>query len=536
MELTSDLINKRYKIYISKSSKEVELMEQVVMNILDRNYDLLYDYFCNVLDRQEEYKVLRARRCQVLFQIFLPIILKNEPNIQIHGTFLSSHAVAKYKDGMLQSSVLILDDIVIHGRGLQELYEDLDAKYEHDNIHLYVHKIDRNADVLTDKLKEKLKVDSKIFDWEWRELSTQLVNAIQATVTPYVSFIETYVSSQNIALERIEDGFEICDNTNEDQKRVGTKAYVFFEKEMLPRIIQNGGYDACVRYYENKRMKKAVYVPYVFMKSLSKNDINFFCTTFAEKLVCKCNALRQELLIEQDSDLKLMYKAYLVNVLLNRIYGLYLNEKYQGVFDFSTGEWSTLAMCFGNAVAEDIEGLVYDDIRSLMTLEFCKEQYDIESREDSVLVKGLKEALKEEKENEILPLYFCYNRQLDEESVRRREKRRKGLSIKTFYSKLGSDIHRASRLQLKCWDAGTAACDTFVTNNVLVSLYARAGEQSFRYIIDKIEELRGSTDIILNYDDERRKPDEEKLENRLIRQFLSDNKPLYEWKIPKIYF
>lgn len=508
----------------------VEHMEQVVMAIMDRNYDLLYDYFCAVLESNEDYKILRARRCQVLFQIFVPIILKNEPDIIIKGTFISSHAIAKCKEHLLHSSVLILDDILIHGRGLQELYEELDAKYENDNIQIYVHKMDRNADSMKEKLREKLKYDSLIYAWEWRELSTQLVNVIQATVTPYVSFVETYAGSRMIDLEKAESDFIVYDNSNEDQKRVGTTAYVLFEKEALPCIIYNGGYDACVRYYENNKMQKAVYAPYVFLKVLSRSDIRLFCTAFAEHLGNKFNALRSELLTEYNNDLGLKYKAYLINVLLNRIYELYLNDKYQGLFDFSIAEWSTLAMCFGIDVTNDIERITYDDVRSLMELEFCRTQYDAESLEDPELINGLEQVTREKAEDERLPLYFYHNRQLDEESARRKEKRKKGLSVKTFYCKLGVDVHKASKLQLNSWDAGIAACDVFLVNNELVSLYVKAGEQSFRYIVDKLEKLGENANELSECHSE------ETLENRLIKQFLKDNNEyLCEWKVPKIH-
>lgn len=535
MKLTSELIERKYRKYVIDYAEQIDYIEQVIMSILDRNYDLLYDYFCNALEREEEYKILRARRCQVLFLIFLSIIFKNEPDIQIHGIFISNHAIAKYKEDILKSSAVILDDIVIHGRGLQELYEEVDEEFRNDNIHVYVHKVSRNADAMADKLKKKLESDSRIFDWEWRELSTQLVNVIQATAAPYVSFVEAYISTRNIDPEKMNNRFIIYDNTNNDQKRVGAKAYVFFEKDVLPSVIQSGGYDACIRCYESKKMKKVVYMPYVFMKAFSRDDIRFFCTEFSKNLKNKQEALKEEVLKEQDNDLNLRYRAYLVNVLLNRIYALYIDNKYNGMFDFSTGEWSTLAMCFGDAVANDIEELKYDDIRDFMDLEFDQTQRDEELEVDQILVSGLEEAWEDKKLDETLPLYFYFNRQLDEDSVRRGEKRKEGLSIKTFYNKLNDDIHRVSSLQLKSWDSGIAACDIFVINNKVVSLYARAGEQSFRYISDNADKLEEMGDIVENIS-KQGDGEGQSMEDKLFGQFLLENgENLDEWKVPKIY-
>lgn len=536
MELTPDMI-RQYKNPSAELAGKIRYMEKRLKVILDRNYDFLYDYFCNALDCEVKYKIFRARRCQVLFQLFLPIILLNEQNIQIRGIFISDHAIAKYKADILKTPAVILDDVVIHGRGLQELYEELDPKYAYTNILIYVHKVARTADAMSEKLKKRLQCDSEVFDWEWRELSTQLVNAIHATVTPYVSFVEAYISAQKFDREKLKDAFIIYGNTNDDQERMGTEAYVIFERDALPRIIQNGGYDACVRYYENERLVKTVSVPYVFMKSLSGNDMSAFCAEFAARLGDKHDALREELSVKTDDNLKLQYKAFLINALMNRFYGLYLDDKYPGLFDFSKADWFTLAMCFGNAVAEDMESLTFSDVSGMMELEFCRTQCDTECEEDSrQLVEGLERAIEAEgDENEVLPLYFYFNRQLDEESVRKKEKREKGLPIETFYNKLGGDKHTTSRLQLRSWDAGTAACDLFVINCSSVALYARAGEQSFRYIVKKLEGLRDGDSSVSEGDGENGQNGEQKLDQELLNRFLADNrKSLCEWRVPTI--
>lgn len=510
--------------------EQVCFMEQVAKDILDRNYDLMYDYFCNVLERGEKYKILRARRCQVLFQIFLPIILKNEPEIQIHGEFISSHAIAKYKREIQASSALLLDDIVIHGRGIQELYEELDRDYQNDHIWVYVHKVARNADAMKESFKRKLQTDSKVFDWEWRELSTQLVSVIQAVVRAYVSYVETYVCSQDLDIGRLKNDFTISNNTNGDQKLVGTESFVLFEKAPLPLIIQNGGYDACIRYYKNEKLGRYVLAPYVFVKTISDDDIEAFCSKFAETLSDRYSALIQELQLAGNTDLELKYKTYFINVLLARIYTLHLGHQYGNLFDFSQPEWSTLAMCFGNAVAEDIDSLVYDDICGLLEWKFCQAEYDA-GAEDGDLMEQLVNALDCETENEILPRYFYMNREMDEENVRKKTQRRQGLSVQTFYRSLGYDVHVASKMQLSSWDTGRAACDLVVVDHRLVSSYARAGEQSFRYIVEKCKER---TKCRADQDAER----SGKLEtDQLVDRFLEAHSGcLCEWGIPEINY
>lgn len=512
----------KFRKHSAISPRQVCVMEKIARELLDENYDLLYDYFCTVLDSEEEYKILRARRCEVLFQIFVPIILKNEQKIEIHGEFLSSHAIVKYKEKIGASSALILDDIVIHGRGIQDLYEELDPDYQSDKIRVYVHKVARNADAMKDSFKRRMFFDSKVFDWEWRELSTQLVNVIQATATPYVSYVETYVNIQDIDMSKLENDFIVCDNTNQDQKFTGTESFVFFEKRTLPRIIQNGSYDACVRYYKNEKMEKGVLAPYVFMKPISDSDIDTFFYICAEDLSEKYNALKQELQSERKNDLDLKYKAYLLNVLLNQIYTLYLGHKYGDLFDFSHAEWFTLAMCFGNDVADDIENLLYNDICGLLDQEVCRMEYQVHD-EETDLIAQLDKAKTDATEDEILPLYFYLSREIDEMGVQNKEQRKQGLSVQTFYQKLGQDIHRSSKLQLSSWDAGTAACDLIVLNNRFVAAYVKAGEQSFRYIVRKCNER------VQHISEQRNR---ETVADQLVDQFLEAHGAcLCEWGI-----
>lgn len=518
-----------YREYAQNYMNQIQYQEMVAKDILDRNYDLLYDFFCNILERKEEYKILKARRCQVLFQIFVPIILKNEPRICVRGKFISDHAIAKYRDEILVSSAVILDDILIHGRGLQELYDELDASYKNENIHVYVHKMSREADSMDQKLKVKVETDSVIFDWEWRELSTQLVNVIQATATPYVSTIGTYISKNRLNLDLAKEFFEIHDNANRDHKRGGTEAIVLFEKEPLPAIFQAWGYDACIRCYANERMIKTAYVSYVFFKPCSSIDIDNFCGHMEVCLKDKYDVLRKELLLETDSKEKLKYKAYLVNIILNRMYGLYLEQKYPGIFDFSFPNMPSAATCVGTAVACDIEKLQYEDIRSLLGTDLGKEQCTMQNMEDAELLVGLQQAVACEEEDKILQLYFYYNRQLDEKSAKEKERRRKGLSTKAFFENLNAELHQKSSMQLKSWDSGIAACDKVITADWVVYSCVKAGEQSFRYIVESLKE-HGVEEAERNLQTQK-----ENLKQRMLREFMENNSSrLCEWNVPLI--
>ena len=537
MELLGNWAKEWYARYLTEFKEQIRYQEQKAKYILDRNYDLLYDYFCNVLERKEKYKIFRARRCQVLFQFFAPIILMNEKDIRICGVFISDHAIVKYREDILNESAVILDDIVIHGRGLQETYRLLDPSYENDRINVYVHKMSRNANSLDYKLKRKVLPDSVVFDWEWRELSVQLVKIIQETATPYVSYVETYISKEGVDSQREREFFFSYNNTDEQQVKEELSSTVLFERDTVPSIISSWSYDACIRCYENKEMNKITYVPHIFAKPVSGIDIERFSDLAARNLDSEFHALKAELKMAQDDCESIKYKAYLMNALLNRIYGLHLNHKYKDLFDLTFSDFPTLSMCFGDAVACDIERLEYNDIVGLMDCDLHGEASDMHIQEDRELLDGLKETLelKDVGEDDVLSLYFCYNRQLDEESAKHNGIRKDGLTTRVFYDRNDDDIHKMSAAQLKYWDGGMAACHKVIKDNKIVYPYVRAGEQSFRYIVELMNEL--GKDNLDNLQQLRNAviDGKETIKGKMIREFLEVNKScLYEWDVPGI--
>lgn len=551
MELTSAWIpkyvdnckNRNYMSVLEYVIPHELSLEDTVRKIMGRNYDLLYSYFYNVLSDDFDYKILRARRCQVLFSIFLQIMLEKEENMEIKGIFLSSHAVPKYKREICESRAVILDDIVIHGRGLQELYEELDPEYSNPNIQVYVHKMDKSANAMSKKFKDKVKCDAKVFDWEWREVSTQMVKVIHASVEPYVSYSPAYSSWDRIDLENInlEVAFDVKNITSRDQKDLGTVAYVLFEKADVPTVIQSYGYDACVRYYINNEMGRAVYVPFVFMKDIADREIKRFCDQMAASIKSDFPALAEELRREQNNDLDLRYKTYLMNVLLNHLYRLHIDEKYSDLLPISKCDLFTLAMCFGNDVADEIAKLTYCDIdESIWTLRLADLRRDdsLLSNEGETeienikLIEGLRAAIRETEEKKALMLYFFYDRQMDEENAKKK-RRGKGLSLKTFYNELSGNIHDASASQLACWDVGAAACDMYVcfdNGARQVCSYIRAGEQSFRYIMEMLPKKNNRIDREALEAFEAFAP-MEKLKDKVIQSFYRANKErLCAWK------
>lgn len=477
-------------LYIDK----IYLLEETAKDILGENYNLVYDFFCDVLEIKKEYKILHARRCQVLFKIFFPIILLNESEeLDIYGEFISDHAIANYKELLLQNSALIVDDILIHGRGLKKLYETIDKQYTHDRLALYVCRKSRNA-VIDSKLQRKIKYSSNAIDLEWRRLSCQFVDLIYSSAAAYISYLGSfYELDKCFKPDDFTSEFDIFEYKDNCRNIQNANAYVLFEKKYIPPIFESLGYDCCLRVYTSKKLSVITYVPYVFIKNLKLRSmqgmIEHVCNAInTRKTAHTIKALQTQ---SADEDMQI-YQMKLFNAFINIVYALHLKKQYNllvnAIFDLGH-----LKLCFGEDIAEELSSLTYEDVQNLLTAHKSTWQYSsCNLTEDKELEYVFDKILPNNIQNDntlskATNEYFYKNGQIDEQNARLGMERKNGLTLGKFYENIHNAKHLVSLAQLECWDSGIASCNVHIFSNI-ISSYAAAGEQSFRYILENYKE------------------------------------------------
>lgn len=484
----------QFKEMICKKEQEMETLECIVMSILDENYHALYGYFCDVLENPAEIKILRARRCQVLFQIFMPIILYREKDsISPKGLFISDNALVKYHDELKCKSWILIDDILIHGRGLQNIYEKLDEKYEKTEPCVFVHFKNKNADLrIFDKCINKT---FEVFEWEWKKLSCQLVNLIYASTSPYISFVGSYIGKNFVFVEeRYKDSFIVTKNANRKQLEYNLQSYVLFEKKGIPKLFKQLGYDSCLRIYLNEELNKVTCIPYVFLRNQSEEIFGKIIDFLRAKI--DGDKLQNTLLelSEKDkygSEEGLAYRFRLLNALLNHIYGIYIWKEYNNLFQPMIFDVGAFSVCYGENIAWEFEKLKYEDISQIGDEVISDLDFNaISVEEDEELLEAWKKSENTGKDlSERCSMYFFMNWNMDEKLAKRKKKRKQGLSNGLFYDTSNNlDRHEMSACQLNCWDSGSASCRIGVKNNIIVP-YLAAGEQSFKYILERFTDI-----------------------------------------------
>lgn len=501
--------------YVKNNVQQICKQVAVAQDILGENYRGVYDFFCDVLEKPVAYKILRARRCQVLFLTFLPIILLEEGDeIEISGEFISDNALIKYKDKMLEKSGIVVDDIVIHGRGLKEIYQLIDENFEYSDIGAFVYAKSRRAK-LYDKLEAKLESYIDAFEQEWRSLSTQFVNLIYACAVPYASYVESsYENNAVFPIEGLDKNFIIINNTNYYQKLQNEASWVLFEKEPVPSIFDKLGYDCCLRVYTSNVMERTTYIPYIFIKNMCFDEMVRIIEEVCSKLPQeKAENIIHDLLEKSDDEERcntVPYKMKLFNTLMNHIYGLYLKNKYAILMKQSNIDVPMLIMCYGEKIAEDFLNLEYQDVLDVLNSVVIS-CVGMNIEEDSELIdilnninfsqsefskcddkRYVKEKIKQLQE------YFYQNGKIDEKLAQRGELRKKGVSLGTFYKIVDpEDAHIVSVSQVSAWDSGIASCNIAFGGDHVILSYIASGEQSFRYVLERHKKLL--SDMIYAY-------------------------------------
>lgn len=523
----SEGIREKYLKYVNENRDRVQKQYRMIEKILDEKFDLVYSFFYEVLEREEKYKVLRARRCQVLFHIFVPLILLNEEDVAIQGTFISDNSMIKFREEILKCPTLIVDDILIHGRGLKTLYESLDPDYSHNNISIFVLYKSKQTTHMKGRLAERLVCGMEVFDWEWRELSCAFVNAIYASASPYISFVSSY-EKEGLLLSESEDELLVYQNDNQFQTEQKEQSSFWFEKKESLAFFNQIGYDSCFRVYENRYLEKITCIPYVFIKNFSIETYRVLFDWVCQRIAPdKIRAVKTELLSHARSDGEIEYQVRLFAALINQIYGLYLQNAYVKLRGLKL-DLATLEVAYGAETARELSQLNLSDVHRVLSDSLPETVVDSAVVEDSELIDIYKDSMRENLL--IFPLYFYQNGRMDEIRARSGLDRKKGLTTDCFYRGiLNVKKHEISKGLLQSWDSGIASCNVRMSDSKqIIAFYSAAGEQSFRYLFEmfseEIEELitsfnsplfnytnpKSSTDLVYECLDKLRKENDEK--------------------------
>lgn len=502
-----DIVAKEFMLSIQKKAESV---------LKDRYYHLFNLYFESIISGKYDYVVLVTRRAYILFEIFLICMMQhgftrdmlNVKIITSDSIFLLGLDDCKYKE----KRYLILDDIIINGRTIKTVYENLKQKLHVKNIKIASMEYCENAKAL-DNLNEYLSDDFKVSEQIWKADSNLLTDLIISSNIGYTAFVPSYIFS-NVDDNEIESLLEKLETNNTLQKvdsRVlsdcGVQSFFYFwnEKEKLEiNIKPEDNIPVCTRLYYNKQDKTFTVIPYVFLDNVLTSECIDYCNYLLRNQGSTLSGCMEQFIKEDENrneKLALLYKyviSYLCKQSFEKFYENYINSKIAQYIHIKT-PYETFDFIGENKWVVNYSG---ENNYAL-----SKRKFEIVDNEDAIFSYGESKQKFSEIANEIktshgsssnmdkIIYYLNYIKTIDDKNAQDypESPRCVGIRVKDIVSALlqndNPDLNTCYELLsiiINLWDEGTAAYNysvlTSKNDGEIISGLLKNGEQIYNKI------------------------------------------------------
>lgn len=267
----------------------------LLRGISEETYTGLRNYVADVYLANYDLKVLMARKFSNLFYAFLPL-LKEENGGRVEYQYqnllkerkeepivISNRALPLLKEDIKSGKfkrILLADDVILHGRTLDEVYSMIESWFGEGGIKEYaidVFAYARSEDKMLHNLKfmEKPKIRHICrTNGECREISNAIVDFFYLMGVAYTSYVPNVrVNSRSSLGEKLCEA--ILKQENQFFKQSGKKtewnsikAYVYIEKNLPDFAISCN-----MRIYEFEECEEFVLIPMVMLKPIEKETL-----------------------------------------------------------------------------------------------------------------------------------------------------------------------------------------------------------------------------------------------------------------------
>lgn len=364
-------------------------------NILDFHYDKMKIFFNKLFLQFEKNQctILVARRCLLLANMFLTEIVNEEgfsekySVVNYNDTICIENKNTKYKNYIINDNglhllenfkndvekVYIVDDVVIHGRHLDEIRKKVKNIIGGKELKVVVYM--ESARTIVEPIDDS---EIVVFDDAWNDFSIKIVDTIATLNIPYVSYVNSWSKLQvaqeefSRILKELKSKFIECDFKDSIEKSDGRISKYFVEKTTCK---SKGILAKCVRVYYNERTQICNLIPYV---ELDYNE------TFVKSILDELNNLLNELNYNSTDDLKRNYAT----CLFSNCYAKYVFDKYLNLGNRTTDNgwredvYNVLPMTFGCKLTELLSD--YSERDQIMAL-FS----DVKNRDNNISVTAL---------------------------------------------------------------------------------------------------------------------------------------------------
>lgn len=467
----------------------IKKIREEIENILQEDFDGIYVFFQNLFKNNYDIIVLMSRRCLVLCQIFMRFFILDDGLENNTTKVVSDQAIPYYMDDLNGNKIVIVDDILIHGRTIRKLYRFIKEKCDGLKPDIFVYMADTDIDCLSDELKRKVQSECVANKGEWRSLSNKIVCSIFAANEPYTSFVSSYYGyGDKKIIDTLDENenLETINITGQMQKCYGVTAKFMYEpfeerRDVFKWLSEGEG----IRVYWNERILKYTFIPYVFVRYMNLSECVAVCDKIADALPACMLEIKK--ILKKKSDMLIEYKMRLLTCILSNVYWIDFKDRYQ-LAETVYIDSDTLNSSFGNRIADELENLNCENSKAILLL--CgRKDNDVPNSISELYDILSDECLKEGKQDDLLKCYFQKAWLIDEYRALHTQERYIGLLLETFIKMAEERYVNKNYLlanMIYIWDNGLATANYAVdVEKGIVGCYITPGEQSYKIILEK---------------------------------------------------
>ena len=485
-----------------EKTKEETTSEETIRRLQDElgfcMYDSIISFISEIVESTADFIILMGRRFLDLYLEFTDIIKKEPP-----GTVISNLSMATVDPKQLkESDIMVVDDTMIHGRALYDVYKYLVNTCECEPERLTFKVFLKNESRRKIKPDEKFDFDKFVkaecvvdeAEWKWR--SASMINSFLISGQPYISFLPY---------------FEICEHEEERVKII--KRYLDSKYEMTIPEQQYYGVRAwliednedsfnqskqLIRLYHYDKLKKYIIIPYYFMPAIDRETTVDVLKSYYKKGKISFssdwfpNYLEEAIVTQMPSEV-FSYGYNVLTYILSKAFGEHFMKK-AGIKSITWNKSIEQKSLYCNNVCSDQS--ILEDWYAKIEQNYKKVSYEEKDIQD--IIKEVWECGKKDAKTDVayfLQQYYLLCRIRDEGLVE--EKRRlSGFHINDLFNHTEFQFD-----EYQCWKEIINMCDmgrttlfteefpgyTNKQRKIYQETLLKAGEQSFscnnRYLI-----------------------------------------------------
>lgn len=292
--------------------------ERILRRISLEEYRELLGFVEKVYLSEYALKVLLARKCSNLFFALIDLVReedggrvrrlyeqkfteKNRPLI------ISDRALCFFRQSIKEGNfpdILIVDDVMIHGKTVAQLYGKIKPLVEGKNCNIDIWAYAANNDEVLQEVLQKAKIDRQCEANERRVITDKIVDIFYLTGRSYTSYVPNDVLNINSVPGKAVEAFLHCPGVkrinNISQEEEDIFSYAWIDSENWKFSVFRS-----VRFYWNKELEKCVVVPMVSLMPVWEDVLSkygnilkeFICEDYYEKVFLACRELSYRMII-----------------------------------------------------------------------------------------------------------------------------------------------------------------------------------------------------------------------------------------------